>query len=71
MDTVVTIPWMDDGGRNAPSCTVVLAVWDGTDVTVGWLGDSRAYWVDEDGCRQLTVDHSWAEDQVSAGKARS
>jgi serine/threonine protein phosphatase PrpC len=68
VDTVVTIPWMDDGGRDAPSCTVVMAVWDGTDVTVGWLGDSRAYWVDEAGCRQLTVDHSWAEEQISAGR---
>ena len=58
-------------GRRRPERPVVhgrLAVWDGTDVTVGWLGDSRAYWVDEDGCRQLTVDHSWAEDQVSAGR---
>jgi serine/threonine protein phosphatase PrpC len=68
VDTVVAIPWMDDGSRDAPSCTVVLAVWDGADLTVGWLGDSRAYWVDEDGCRQLTVDHSWAEEQVSAGR---
>jgi serine/threonine protein phosphatase PrpC len=68
VDIVVAIPWMDDGSRDAPSCTAVLAVWDGTDVTVGWLGDSRAYWVDEDGCRQLTVDHSWAEEQVSAGR---
>jgi serine/threonine protein phosphatase PrpC len=64
---VVAIPWMEDGSRDAPSCTVVLAVWDGDDLTVGWLGDSRAYWVDDDGCRQLTVDHSWAEEQVSAG----
>jgi serine/threonine protein phosphatase PrpC len=68
VDTVVAIPWMDDGSRDAPSCTVVLTVWDGTDLTVGWLGDSRAYWVDDDGCRQLTVDHSWAEEQVSAGR---
>lgn len=66
---VVAIPWMEDGGGDAPSCTIVLALWDGDDVTVGWLGDSRAYWVDDDsGCRQLTVDHSWVEEQVSAGR---
>jgi serine/threonine protein phosphatase PrpC len=68
VETVVAIPWMDGGSRDAPSCTVVLAVWDGIELTVGWLGDSRAYWVDERECRQLTVDHSWAEEQVSAGR---
>ena len=65
---VVAVPWQDDGSRDAPSCTVVLAVWDGRHLTVGWLGDSRAYWVDADGCRQLTVDHSWAEEQVGSGQ---
>ena len=35
--------------RDAPSCTVVAALWDGVDVTVGWAGDSRAYWLDADG----------------------
>ena len=65
---VVAVPWLEDGSRDAPSCTVVLAVWDGADVTVGWLGDSRAYWLDGAGCRQLTVDHSWAEEQVSSGR---
>ena len=33
----------------APSCTFVAAVWDGTSVTVGSVGDSRAYWIDHDG----------------------
>lgn len=65
---VVAVPWQDDGSRDAPSCTAVLALWDGADLTVGWLGDSRAYWVDADGCQQLTVDHSWAEEQVGSGQ---
>ena len=54
--------------RDAPSCTVVAALWDGVDVTVGWAGDSRAYWLDPSGCRRLTIDHSWAEEQVRAGR---
>jgi PPM family protein phosphatase len=65
---VVAVPWLDDGSRDAPSCTVVLAIWDGVDLTVGWLGDSRAYWVGGDECQQLTVDHSWAEEQVGSGQ---
>src|SRR5947209_7790765 len=30
--------------------------------------DSRAYWIAADGTRQLTVDHSWAEEQVAEGR---
>ena len=43
--------------RNGPSCTAVAAVWDGTSVTLGWAGDSRAYWVDgaASGCSPSTT----------------
>src|SRR5262249_20231445 len=51
---------------DAPACTIVAAVWDGERVTVGWAGDSRAYWIGPAGSRQLTVDHSWAQEQVDA-----
>src|SRR5262249_4613601 len=37
------------------------------EISVGWLGDSRAYWIAGDGGRQLTSDHSWADEQVAAG----
>ena len=50
-----------------PSTTVVAAlVADGV-ATLGWAGDSRAYWCDASGCRQLTQDHSWLNDVVSSG----
>ena len=66
-DAVANVPWLVVADRNGPSCTVVAAVWDGTAVTVGWAGDSRAYWLDERGARLLTVDHSWAQEQVANG----
>jgi len=67
-DAVRDVPWMDtDASLAAPSCTVVAAIWDGTSITVGWAGDSRAYWVGPDGAVRLTVDHSWAREQVDAG----
>ncbi|MFA1549438.1 protein phosphatase 2C domain-containing protein [Actinomadura chokoriensis] len=34
---------------DAPSCTYVSAVTRGSTVTVGWVGDSRAYWLSADG----------------------
>ncbi|MCC5579022.1 protein serine/threonine phosphatase 2C family protein [Microtetraspora sp. AC03309] len=32
-------------GEDAPACTYVSAVAGGCQVTVGWVGDSRAYWL--------------------------
>ena len=50
------------GTRNAPSCTLVCGLVDpaAATVTVGWVGDSRAYWLaDGPGAapRLLTRDH--------------
>jgi serine/threonine protein phosphatase PrpC len=61
--------------QNAPSCTLVAAVVRpaeaGAEVTVGWVGDSRAYWLAPadaaEPARLLTVDHSWAVEMVTAG----
>ncbi|RKN11080.1 protein phosphatase 2C domain-containing protein [Streptomyces radicis] len=57
-------------GRNAPACTIVSAVTTGQTLTVGWIGDSRAYWVpEEEGAApaRLTQDDSWAAQMVAAG----
>jgi PPM family protein phosphatase len=55
---------------DAPSCTLVAALVDAATgaITVGWVGDSRAYWLGEDGdALLLTADHSWAAEMVVAG----
>ncbi|WP_425336733.1 PP2C family protein-serine/threonine phosphatase [Streptomyces profundus] len=56
-------------GRNAPACTLVSAIAAGGQLTVGWIGDSRAYWVplDRAGAARLTEDDSWAAQMVAAG----
>jgi serine/threonine protein phosphatase PrpC len=51
-----------------PSTTVVAALVNGIEVTIGWAGDSRAYWISGGEARQLTVDHSWVNDMVSSGE---
>lgn len=57
-----------DPPLGAPSCTFVAAVRLGDAVTVGCIGDSRAYWLDGSGvATALTVDDSWAFEQVAAG----
>ncbi|MGI8592792.1 MAG: PP2C family protein-serine/threonine phosphatase [Solirubrobacteraceae bacterium] len=48
----------------APSCTLVSALVREDELVIGWLGDSRAYWIAPSVARQLTVDDSWASEQV-------
>jgi serine/threonine protein phosphatase PrpC len=66
---VLDVPWAPHPGTDGPSCTIVAAVWDGAAVTLTWTGDSRAYWVTGSAVRQLTSDHSWAQEQIDAGRA--
>ncbi|MYS19688.1 Serine/threonine protein phosphatase PrpC [Streptomyces sp. DvalAA-14] len=56
--------------HNAPACTCVSAVVIGSVFTVGWIGDSRAYWIPDDRslpAARLTEDDSWAARMVAAG----
>ncbi|OPF73926.1 protein phosphatase [Streptomyces antioxidans] len=56
--------------QNAPACTIVSAVVTSDILTIGWIGDSRAYWVPDDRTTppaRLTEDDSWAAQMVAAG----
>ncbi|CUW28554.1 MULTISPECIES: PP2C family serine/threonine-protein phosphatase [Streptomyces] len=56
--------------QNAPACTIVGAVVTSGLLVVGWVGDSRAYWVPTDRSTppaRLTEDDSWAAQMVAAG----
>jgi serine/threonine protein phosphatase PrpC len=65
---VAAVPWTTRTDRDQPSCTLVCAVWRDGEISVGWLGDSRAYWIDKQDAQQLTLDDSWAQEQVSEGR---
>ncbi|MFD0970552.1 PP2C family protein-serine/threonine phosphatase [Plantactinospora endophytica] len=62
---------VSDDGQVPPSCTFVAAVVTVGSVTVGWIGDSRAYWLGPDGAVHeavcLTVDDS-VVGQIRAGR---
>ncbi|MFV0135950.1 PP2C family serine/threonine-protein phosphatase [Streptomyces sp. HMX87] len=56
--------------QNAPACTLVGAVVTSGLLVVGWVGDSRVYWVPADRsapAARLTEDDSWAAQMVAAG----
>lgn len=54
-----------------PASTYVSAIVTATEVTIGWIGDSRAYWLASDTnatrSRCLTVDHTRANELVASG----
>ena len=51
-----------------PACTIVAATVRGAEVNVGWVGDSRAYWLPAEGpAVQLTEDDSWATHAIAMG----
>lgn len=56
--------------RNAdpPESTIVAAVVFRGVATIGWVGDSRAYWFSSDDARLLSHDHSWINEVVDAGE---
>jgi serine/threonine protein phosphatase PrpC len=66
-EAVRTVPFEPSAPDDPPETTVVAAVRQGRHLTVGWLGDSRAYLVTPGAARQLTEDHSWVNEVVSAG----
>jgi serine/threonine protein phosphatase PrpC len=56
---------------NPPSCTFAAAVIDGPLVVVGCVGDSRVYWIADEGkSRQLTTDDSWSQEMMAHGMSR-
>jgi serine/threonine protein phosphatase PrpC len=65
---VRSLPYSRTARNDPPESTVVAALRRGRRVTLGWLGDSRAYLIDTHGAHQLTEDHSWVNEVVAAGE---
>jgi serine/threonine protein phosphatase PrpC len=65
---VAAIPYTHAGALDPPESTIVAAVRHGRTLTVGWLGDSRAYLITPHEAAQLTEDHSWLTEVVAAGE---
>lgn len=55
---------------NGMGTTLVIAYIDGTSLTVGNIGDSRAYLIHGNSIRQITRDHSYVEEMVRRGLMR-
>ena len=67
-EAVCALPHTADSPKDPPETTLVAALVQNGVATLGWIGDSRAYWFADDIARQLTRDHSWINDVVDAGE---
>ena len=66
---IVELPYASDqSDADGPETTVVAAIGHGGRLTIGWVGDSRAYLIGETSEELLTVDDSWVELVVASGE---
>jgi serine/threonine protein phosphatase PrpC len=66
---VSSTPFRKTVGLDAPSCTFVAATVAHGRITVGNIGDSRAYVFGDDGVdRHLSADDSWAAEEIRSGR---
>lgn len=69
-EAVLAVPTREEA--DAPSCTYVAAVVDGSRIVVANVGDSRAYWLPDEGRGvRLTIDDSWAQEMLELGMPES
>lgn len=66
-DAVCALPCQPGSVKDPPSTTVVAAVVQDNNATIAWVGDSRAYWIDEEEAGVLTRDDSWINAMLDAG----
>ena len=57
-----------EGGGRAPGTTIVVAFVTHERAVIGWVGDSRAYWVTQGGGDVITHDHTWVNEAVASGE---
>jgi PPM family protein phosphatase len=64
---VSQIPIDPTSSIDPSSTTIVTAIVKNNLATIGWLGDSRAYWLAADNSLQLTQDDSWIREAIESG----
>jgi PPM family protein phosphatase len=67
LQAVSHIPIDPTSAIDPSSTTIVTAIVADNIATIGWMGDSRAYWLSPDKSLQLTQDDSWLRDAIESG----
>jgi len=64
---VCAVPFRRAGEEELPATTLVAALIENGVATIGWVGDSRAYFVSDTHAWRLSQDDTWATEQVELG----
>jgi serine/threonine protein phosphatase PrpC len=64
---VSVVPYTRSATNDPPATTFVGALLTRGRATIGWVGDSRAYFVGDSEAWQLSQDDSWATEQIQLG----
>jgi PPM family protein phosphatase len=67
LKAVASIPIDPTSSIDPSSTTIVTAIVRANIATIGWMGDSRAYWIATEKSLQLTQDDSWMRDAIDSG----
>lgn len=67
LTAVSKIPIDPSSSIDPSSTTIVTAIVRNRLATIGWLGDSRAYWISAAKSHQLTQDDSWMRSAIESG----
>lgn len=65
---VCAVRYTPDPAGDPPATTFVAALIEDGRATIGWVGDSRAYFLGPLSAMQLSRDDSWAVEQVEEGR---
>ena len=65
---ICRLPYDRSSPIDGPGATIVAALVVRGRALIGWSGDSRAYWIGQDAAVQLTRDHSFAIQEIEAGR---
>src|SRR6185369_4789251 len=53
-----------------PGTTIAAGLIYRRRLTIGWVGDSRCYWLTSRGAELLTHDHSWVNEAIARGEVK-
>lgn len=66
----ICVAHVADPVSDLPGTTIAAGLIYRRRLTVGWVGDSRCYWLTPRGAELLTHDHSWVNEAIARGEVK-
>jgi PPM family protein phosphatase len=66
----ICVAHVADPVSDLPGTTIAAGLIYRRRLTIGWVGDSRCYWLTARGAELLTHDHSWVNEAIARGEVK-